>query len=141
MARGNRGGYRKPSSPAAVSGPGAGSRRTDGGPGDKNLGRGLGYGENKAINDLQSSAPMQSQGGGGGAPPRQGGGGRPPMGPNGIFGPSERPGEPITSGVDAGPGAGAPITPRFDDDVNYMVRAIAAENPHLADYLLGLADA
>lgn len=139
MARGNRGGYRRPSSPAAASGPGALSQRTDGGPGDKKFGQGLDYGENKQVNRLAASAPMGGPPTQGGGAPRQGG--RPPMGPNGIFGASERPGEPITSGIDAGPGAGAPMTPRFDDDVNYMVRAIAAENPHLADYLLGLADA
>lgn len=58
------GGYRKPKNPAAVSGPGASSRRTDGRPSEDNLKQakryvtGMGYGENKELNEIQSQAPL-----------------------------------------------------------------------------------
>lgn len=136
--RGGRGGYQRPSSPAAASPPGALSQRTDGHVPVQNV-TGLPYGDNKAANAAQRAAPLNPQGGGRPAP--AGGGARPALGPEGIFGASTRPNEPLTAGVDFGPGPGAPQVPRFDEDVNYLVRAIAAENPHLADYLLGLADA
>jgi hypothetical protein len=54
-----RGGYQQPSSPAPVSGPGAGSKRTDGGPVQKL--RELpdaNYGEAATYRDLQQSAPL-----------------------------------------------------------------------------------
>lgn len=131
--RGNsHGGYRAPASRAAVSGPGALSQRTDSAPPGEFSG--LPYGENKAVNDQMAAAPTQ--------PGQQG---RPAPGgpPGGVFGATGNPDEPMTAGIDAGPGAGASRlnAPQFSEDVNYLVRAIAAENPHLADYLLGLADA
>lgn len=138
MARSQRGGYQKPSKPAATSGPGALSQRTDGGSMEF---QGLPHGDNKAINDLAASAPLAQAGapGAAGAAPRRA---TPqPQGPDGIFGPTERPDEPLTAGVDWGAGAGSPGVPTFPDDPNYQLRAIAAENDHLADYLLGLADA
>lgn len=54
-----RGGYQKPSNPAPVSGPGALSRRTDGGPtqAPRYMSGGK-YGEGSALMDQQSSAPM-----------------------------------------------------------------------------------
>lgn len=133
MARGRRGGYRRPGSPAAVSGPGALSQRTDGGPGGLEY-SGLGYGENKAVNDLAASAPM-GQPSSGAPAPAQGGG--PRLSPDGIFGMTDRPGEPITAGVGSAP------PPIPDDDVDYTLRAVIASdvvrsNPALAEYLLGL---
>lgn len=58
-----RGGYRRPNNPAAVSGPGKFSQRTDGGPGEtmKQAQRyisGMPYGEAGEINALANSAPM-----------------------------------------------------------------------------------
>lgn len=53
------GGYRQPASPAPASGPGAMSKRTDGGPAQKL--RDLPdaqYGENATYRDLQQSAPL-----------------------------------------------------------------------------------
>lgn len=57
-----RGGYRKPGRPAPVSGPGALSQRTDGGPtqGARYM-RGGPYGEGQEMMGLQQAAPMAAQ--------------------------------------------------------------------------------
>ena len=58
----SRGGYRQPSKPAAVSGPGALSARTDGGPGSAKQPvqriPGVDYGEQKALTEQQQAAPL-----------------------------------------------------------------------------------
>jgi hypothetical protein len=99
-----QGGYRRPSNPAPVSGPGALSRRTDG-QGARYMAGGE-YGEGQEMMDLQTSAPMSK------APeqPRM----RQPrssrqvveegMRPTPLFAPTERPDEPITAGAPFGPG-------------------------------------
>jgi hypothetical protein len=89
-----RGGYQAPDHPAAVSGPGALSQRTDGGatqagqdiPNAK-------YGENKDFRAIESGSPLA----GGGATP-------PPSVPFGAD--TQRPDEPVTAGAAAGPGPG-----------------------------------
>lgn len=95
MADGH-GGHRTPNNPAAVSGPGAMSARTDGGATQApQVAPGNGYGERKAMLDLQGSAPMQGGGGGMSAsmlPP--------------IDAPTARPDEPVTAGAPLGPGIG-----------------------------------
>ena len=96
MANG-QGGYRKPSKPAPVSGPGKLSRRTDGGPQSMRLASGGKYGERKEMAEMQSSAPMQ--------------GGTPTPSPSmpsvtGLFEPTQRPNEPVTAGNILGPGPG-----------------------------------
>ncbi len=55
----NRGGYRKPENPAPMSGPGALSQRTDGGPaqGAKYI-SGLPYGQGQETYNQQTAAPM-----------------------------------------------------------------------------------
>lgn len=53
-----RGGYRKPSRPAPVSGPGKLSARTDGAPQGAKYMSGGSYGEGKALMEAQSAAPM-----------------------------------------------------------------------------------
>lgn len=58
-----RGGYRRPNNPAAVSGPGKFSQRTDGGPGEtmKQAQRyisGMPYGEAGEINAIANAAPL-----------------------------------------------------------------------------------
>jgi hypothetical protein len=125
MARG-RGGRQRPSNPAPVSGPGALSQRTDGGPGDLRF-TGLSHGENKAVNDQAAAAPLARQG----APGAAGQAPRPvtPIGPEGIFGGTDRPGEPLTAGIDFGPGAGA-TQPLLADDPNVLLRALAKRFPH-----------
>lgn len=95
------------------------------------------YGDNKQINQQIQSAPMEPGQGGGG--PRQGGGAAGP-GPQGIFGPTERPGEPMTAGVDAGPGEGAPQE-LLAEDPYLMARALyqAAPSPQLERLMARLA--
>ena len=103
MANGNNhGGYRRPSNPAPVSGPGALSRRTDGGPASGQPVRDLPdakYGENKAFRDAQQAAPMQST--------------APDLSSVVPFGaPTQRPDEGIMSGMPTGPGGGSTLPSR-----------------------------
>jgi hypothetical protein len=123
-----RGGYQRPSKPAAVSGPGALSARTDGNV--PQLQRtGEGYGQNKAVNEQQSAAPISPQGAGaGGASPAGGAAGPPGFGPAGAFSPTQRPGEPPTAGLDFGPGAGAPQS-RLPEDPYLLAKALYAVSP------------
>ena len=93
-----RGGYRKPANPAPVSGPGALSRRTDGGPTQaaRPIPSGGQYGARKDMMELQSGAPMA---------------GNPAPQPNinpitSMFEATQRPEEPITAGADMGAGPG-----------------------------------
>ncbi len=113
MANGH-GGYRRPANPAAVSGPGSLSARTDGGPG-KNNGRqaiaalpDAGYGEQAEFRGAQAGAPIQkvaapSSGAPGGVP--SGGSPLPPP----LDAPTGRTDEPVTSGVDVGAGPGSDV--------------------------------
>lgn len=101
-----QGGYRRPSNPAPVSGPGALSRRTDG-QGARYMSGGP-YGEGQELMELQTSAPMSKAP----AQPRMRQG-RPAgqvveegMRPTPLFAPTERPDEPITAGAPFGPGPG-----------------------------------
>lgn len=126
------GGYRQPSRPAAVSGPGSLSQRTDGGPG-KNNGRqpiaelsDADYGEQAAFRAAQQGAPIQKvEPPSGGAP-----GGAPQAGalPPSLGDPSGRPDEPVTSGVDIGAGTGSDALGLFDpssmaeDDIRYAMK-------------------
>ena len=129
-----RGGARTPARPAAVSGPGAHSQRTDGGPADRKLGtanlaeNGGSYGERKAIEEQAASAPVATGGASGGGVPSG------PVGagaPQGAFGPTERPNEPITAGTFQPPGE--------DADTELMLRAIYAQfpSPYLGRLLNG----
>lgn len=98
------GGYRQPSSPAPVSGPGALSKRTDGGPGQPvRAPSGGAYGERKELEQLQQAAPLSaSPGGDVGAPP-------PVDVTEGLIGfgePSQMPDEPVTAGAGLGAGPG-----------------------------------
>ena len=79
------GGYRRPADPAPVSGPGALSQRTDGGPSDPRLME-------------RPPAPPPAVSG-----PR-GRGRAPSPGAFDAFRPSDRPAEPITAGIASGPG-------------------------------------
>jgi hypothetical protein len=91
-----RGGYQKPSNPAPVSGPGALSRRTDGGGAGQPQQRlaNAAYGEQKAFGEIQAGAEMaQSE--------------RAPMPQvTPLSAPTERPDEPVTAGAPMGPGPG-----------------------------------
>lgn len=91
-----RGGYRRPNNPAPVSGPGAMSSRTDGGPGQPvRVAPGGEYGSRQEMEEIQSSAPMAEQSAPASAPR-----------PTPINAPTARPDEPITAGAPVGPGVG-----------------------------------
>lgn len=96
-----RGGYRQPSNPAPVSGPGALSQRTDGGAMDgmtqpMQQYTGFGYGDNKELNEQQAGAPMAGM----------------PSTPNiiGLDAPTMFPDEPLSAGADYGPGPGMDLS-------------------------------
>lgn len=97
-----QGGYRKPENPAPVSGPGSLSQRTDGGPTQpaKYI-SGLPYGEGQATYDQQTAAPMASSAN---AQPAM----QMPE-PTPLMAPTAKPEEPITTGINIGPGAGSEV--------------------------------
>ena len=121
----NRGGYQAPRRPAAVSGPGAGSARTDGGPGNARqpirVPTGGAYGEAGALEAQQKSAPMAAGGpsGVGGAPSAPAA----PVG-QGIFGPTQMPGQ--------SPLAGAARPSPMVDSPQAFLRVLASKYPHPA---------
>ena len=97
-----QGGYRKPENPAPISGPGALSQRTDGGPTQSaKYISGLPYGQGQTTYDQQTSAPMA-----GSNIPQP----KPPLPePTPLMAPTERPDEPVTSGINSGPGPGSEV--------------------------------
>lgn len=109
MANGH-GGQRTPSSPAPVSGPGALSKRTDGGPSDQKqpvrVPTGGAYGDATALRQQQQGAPLAADPGGAAAPaPGLLAGLNIPTGPN--FGAAtQQPDVPVTAGAATGAGPG-----------------------------------
>ncbi|MET9385313.1 hypothetical protein ABZY09_30635 [Streptomyces sp. NPDC002928] len=100
-----RGGYRQPGNPAPVSGPGALSQRTDGGPGQPvRAPSGGKYGERQALEQMQQAAPLSaSPGGDVGAPqPAQ----DITAGLVGLDAPTQEPNTPVTAGAAMGEGPG-----------------------------------
>ena len=105
MANGH-GGYRRPTNPAATSGPGAYSRRTDGQP-QMQLPDAR-YGEQAEYQEMQAGARMGSPGPAA-ATPAAGAAGAAGVDPSGLTpldAPTGRPEEPVTAGASAGPGVG-----------------------------------
>lgn len=103
-----QGGYQQPSNPAPVSLPGRLSRRTDGGPANPAQGKvnipNADYGEQQTFRDIQSGAPMAAAAGPGQGPDQPA-----PVDLSNVVplgAPTNRPDEPVTSGVDAGAGPG-----------------------------------
>ena len=98
----NRGGYRKPENPAPMSGPGALSQRTDGGPaqGAKYI-SGLPYGQGQETYNQQTAAPMAAGQAMPSAPTL------PPM--LSLNDETQRPDEPLTAGIDIGEGPGSEV--------------------------------
>jgi hypothetical protein len=99
------GGYRQPGSPAPVSGPGALSKRTDGGPGAQPVRAPSGgaYGDRQALEQMQQAAPLSATPGGDvGAPEAA------PVDANvvGFDQPSQQPDTPVTAGAAMGDGPG-----------------------------------
>ncbi|MGV9850431.1 hypothetical protein ACWDWU_16925 [Streptomyces sp. NPDC003442] len=100
-----RGGYRQPANPAPVSGPGALSRRTDGGPSQPvRTPSGGKYGERQALEQLQQSAPLSKTPGGdvGNPQPAE----DITAGLIGFDQPSQQPETPVTAGAELGAGPG-----------------------------------
>lgn len=121
--RANNGGYRQPANPAPVSGPGALSQRTDGGPAGAMKLPDAKYGEQKNFQEIQQGAPITK----GGAPVGTlGEAPIPTPPPPGLDAPSMRPGEAVTSGADAGAGVGTDALGLLDynqlaaNDLQYM---------------------
>ena len=104
------GGYRRPTNPAPVSGPGRLSRRTDGRQ-PQMVASGGDYGDRKEMQALQGSAPMSGDIGSGGMAADAG---APAPGPDlsqivPMGADSQRPMEDIFAGVSGGPGAGPSV--------------------------------
>ena len=121
------GGYRQPDNPAAVSGPGALSQRTDGGAGSKTqpirVASGGAYGERQAAEQQQAAAPMA---GGGPATPAAGGAmpTPPPAANAGAFGPTQRPNESNMLGAEQ-------MTPMAQNPQAFL-RVLYSQFPHPA---------
>ena len=98
------GGYRQPSSPAPVSGPGALSKRTDGGPGQPvRAPSGGAYGDRQALEQMQQAAPLSASPGGDVGAPQ----GMPvDAGVIGFDQPTQQPDTPVTAGAALGDGPG-----------------------------------
>jgi hypothetical protein len=141
-----RGGYQKPRNPAPVSGPGALSRRTDGGPAQalRDLPDAK-YGENAEFRSVESGAPMAQ------APSPHASGGAPtsppeapfshPMGepPAPLSGGTINPDEPVTTGIPLGPGATSvpmPSGPSQVQTARSILQAAAANGGSAAAALL-----
>ena len=114
-----RGGYRAPSNPAPVSGPGALSQRTDGGPtqGATYI-SGLPYGQGQETYSNQVAAPMAGN----------------PFAmdmPTELMAPTARRNEPITTGVDVGDGAGSSVMnlPNQEPNIFMIMQNLAANDP------------
>jgi hypothetical protein len=127
------GGYRKPSKPAPASGPGRLSRRTDGGPGQKQ--RDLPnaeYGEGAAFAEAQSGAALNLADGAltpsASAPAFQ-----PPLEVTPFGAPTQMPGMPVTSGAALGAGPGLEALGLVSDEETY-----AEDRKKLVAYLPAL---
>lgn len=124
------GGYRKPAHPAPVSGPGSQSRRTDGGPSDRQAMRDIpnaAYGEQKAMGEIQSGAPMAA------APAM------PQAVPMGA--PTQRPDEPVTAGNPLGAGVGPEAAGVDTRSIPQQDAAALKDFMPLLSFMAGLPDA
>lgn len=100
-----RGGYRQPGSPAPVSGPGALSKRTDGGPSQPiRTPSGGAYGERQELDQLQQAAPVSASPGGDVGAPQMA---DLTEGLVGLDAPTQEPDTPVTAGAALGEGPGA----------------------------------
>jgi len=133
------GGYQKPSKPAAVSGPGSLSARTDGQPGmalpDAQ------YGEAAQFAQDQAGAPMAQAPSPTGSSPVSG----PRPAPPGFSDPTQQPDVPVTAGAAAGPGPG-PEALGFDAKMSQGTQELTrylpfltqvANDPHASDAARG----
>lgn len=109
-----KGGYQRPEKPATVSGPGKYSQRTDGGPSVADAKQaaqyisGMPYGEGQEINNIAQSAPMAAAPAAPTASPLDAMAAmQTPSTVTPFSAPTERPNEPVTTGVPVGPGSDA----------------------------------
>lgn len=121
------GGYRKPAHPAAVSGPGKLSRRTDGQP-NMQLPN-PSYGEQSQFQSIQSGAPMAK------APPiatpsSASAPASSPIVP--LSAPSQEPDTPVTAGSQYGPGPG-PSSLNLQDPTTMDANALRQYLPALIE--------
>ena len=116
-----RGGYRKPSQPAAVSGPGALSQRTDGKQPEVRI-PDMPYGQQTQLLAQQAAAPLGDSGGANAPFPLP-----EAAGPD-VFGGTDFPDQPVTQGIPMGEGAG----PSRDiaNNVDILLSAMYQVNPH-----------
>src|SRR5262245_53527354 len=116
-----KGGYQPPANPAPASGPGSLSRRTDGQV--QAVPSGGDYGARQALLAQERGAKLSATpnpnipgysppSGGLSLDQSQAGAAQAPMVMPDFGRPSERPNEPITTGVDIGPGAGQDVLPQ-----------------------------
>lgn len=109
------GGYQAPRNPAPVSGPGRLARRTDGGPSQSQATyTGLPYGDAAALAQQQRGAPLAQANP---VPTADLSGGQ--VAVPGFGDPTERPGEPVTTGIDRGPGAGSEVLSQTANSLGY----------------------
>jgi hypothetical protein len=137
-----------PARPAAVSGPGALSQRTDGNPAQKLASLpDAKYGEQSAYRDLQQQAPLPTAQGApspssqGQAPSqwRDGGAARDAVVP--MSAPTQRPGEPVTAGAAFGPGPGTAALGINPQQVEQQDMGHLSKNMAVYAYLANLPDA
>lgn len=99
-----RGGYRQPGNPAPVSGPGALSKRTDGGPGQPvRAPSGGKYGERTELEQMQQAAPLSASPGGDVGAPQMADVAADVVG---FDAPTMQPDTPVTAGAGMGDGPG-----------------------------------
>jgi hypothetical protein len=123
-----QGGYRKPGTPAPVSGPGALSKRTDG-----RIAEGYAYGMNKQINEQAAAAPMAKA-------PRPVPGAQamnvapPQTQVTPLSAPTMNPDESVMSGINmgAGPGSEALMLPSNQDNAAEFNKSISSYYPVLS---------
>jgi len=113
MANGH-GGSRTPSKPAAVSGPGALSQRTDGAQPIRDI-TGLPYGQGQEYHDLQSSASMEAATSANTMPSSAGTVAPSVTPPTPMGAPTTNPNEPVTAGSPFGAGPGTEVLPSDPD--------------------------
>lgn len=126
-----QGGYQAPRNPAPVAMPGALSRRTDGGPADRQQVKaaigGGDYGDAQDFDQIQSGAPMAAA-----APPMPMGGPSParPSPADAVpFGaPSTTPEEPLTAGAPFGPGS-TPMPMSDSEQAMELINPLAGYMP------------
>lgn len=129
-----RGGRRTPRTPAPVSGPGALSARTDGGPGNQSqplrVAGGGAYGERQAAEQLQGAAPMAAAVDAANAPPVTPQAPMVPLSMESPFRPSET-GQPLEMGMrSAMPSGMQPDFTTMGPDPDDLLRVMYSLNPH-----------